>query len=69
MPFVVRLTHSAARDLGELCDYLDQHASQGTADLVLSRLEAASQETSRCRDPRIPGGLGQAVPRDLTGSR
>ena len=62
MPFVVRLTHSAARDLEELCDYLDQHGSQGDVDQVLSRMENMftdlAESSRRGQHPMGLSGLG-----------
>ena len=39
MPFLVQLTGDAARDLEEICDYIDQHDSPGRADHVLEQIE------------------------------
>ena len=41
MPFLVQLTGDAARDLEEICDYIDRHDSPGRADHVLERIEKA----------------------------
>lgn len=41
MPFSVQLTDDAARDLEEICDYIDQHDAPGRADYVLDRIEKA----------------------------
>ena len=41
MPFLVRLTDDAARDLEEICDYTARHDSPGSADPVLDRIEGA----------------------------
>jgi toxin ParE1/3/4 len=39
MSFSVLLTDDAARDLEDLCDYLDLHDVPGKADYVLEQLE------------------------------
>ncbi len=39
MPFLVQLTDDAARDLEEICDYIDQHDAPGRADHVLEQIE------------------------------
>ena len=39
MPFDVQLTNDAARDLEEICDYIDRHDSPASADYVLERIE------------------------------
>ena len=41
MPFLVQLTHDAARDLEEICDYIDQHDAPGRADRVLEQIDKA----------------------------
>ena len=41
MPFLVQLTGDAARDLEEICDYIDRHDSPGRADHVLKQIEKA----------------------------
>ena len=41
MSFLVRLTDDAARDLEEICDYIDRRDSPGRADRVLARIEKA----------------------------
>ena len=41
MPFLVRLTDDAARDLEEICDYIARHDSPGSADPVMDRIEGA----------------------------
>ena len=46
MPFLVQLTDDAARDLEEICDYIDQHDSPGRADHVLERIEKAFSSLS-----------------------
>ena len=62
MPVVVRLTHSAARDLEELCHYLDQHGSPGDADQVLTRIEKAFADLAEFpllgRRPAELSGIG-----------
>ena len=39
MPFEVLLTDDAARDLEEICDYIDRHDSPVRAYCVLERVE------------------------------
>jgi len=39
MPYQVKLTHDAARDLEEISHYIDRHASLARADHVLRRIE------------------------------
>ena len=39
MPFLVQLTDDAARDLEEICDYIEQHDAPGKADHVLEQIE------------------------------
>lgn len=46
MPFEVLLTDDAARDLEEICDYIDRHDSPARADYVLERIEEAFQGLS-----------------------
>ena len=46
MSFLVQLTDDAARDLEEICDYIDQHDSPGRADHVLERIEKAFSSLS-----------------------
>ena len=46
MVFGVVLTDDAARDLEEIYDYLDRHASPARADHVLERIEEAFQGLS-----------------------
>ena len=41
MSFEVLLTDDAARDLEEICDYIDCHDSPARADYVLERIEEA----------------------------
>ena len=41
MPFLVQLTDDAARDLEEICDYIEQHDAPGKADHVLEQIERA----------------------------
>jgi len=43
MSFHVQLTHDAARDLEEICDYIDRHDSPTRADYVLERIERTFQ--------------------------
>ena len=46
MPFEVLLTDDAARDLEEICGYIDRHDSPARADYVLERIEEAFQGLS-----------------------
>ena len=46
MPFEVLLTDDAARDLEEICDYIDRHDSPARADYVLERIEEVFQSLS-----------------------
>ena len=41
MPFRVQLTDDAARDLEEICDYIEEHDAPGKADHVLEQIELA----------------------------
>ena len=41
MPFLVQLTDDAARDVEEICDYIEQHDAPGKADHVLEQIERA----------------------------
>ena len=41
MSFRVQLTNDAARDLEEICDYIDRHDAPERADHVLDRIEKA----------------------------
>lgn len=56
MAFGVLLTDDAARDLEEICDYIDRHDSRARAVHVLDRIESAFQSLSehpqRGRHPR-----------------
>ena len=38
MPFSVQLTDDAARDLEDICDYLESHDTPGRAEHVLERI-------------------------------
>ena len=38
MPFWVQLTNDAARDLEEICDYIDRHDAPARADHVLEQI-------------------------------
>ncbi len=55
MPFLVRLSDDAARDLEEICNDIDRHDSPGRADDVLKRIEKAfsslSEQLQRGRHP------------------
>ena len=46
MSFLVQLTDDAARDLEEICDYIDRHDTPGRADYVLEQIEKAFQSLS-----------------------
>ena len=46
MPFRVQLTEDAARDLEEICEYIDRHDAPGRADYVLEQIEKAFQSLS-----------------------
>ena len=46
MPFLVQLTHDAARDLEEICDYIDRHDAPDRADHVLEQIEKAFHSLS-----------------------
>ena len=46
MPFLVQLTNDAARDLEEICDYIDRHDAPGRADHVLEQIEKAFHSLS-----------------------
>ena len=46
MPFLVRLTDDAARDLEEICDYTARHDSPGSADPAMDRIEGAFSSLS-----------------------
>ena len=43
MSFRVQLTGDAARDLEQICDYIDRHDSPARGDYVLERIEMAFQ--------------------------
>ena len=62
MPFRVRLTSGAERDLQEICRYLDRYAAVGHADHVLDRLEEAFEGLAefplRGRFPKELADLG-----------
>jgi len=47
MPFLVQLTDNAARDLEEICDYIEQHDAPGKADHVLEQIERAFSGLSK----------------------
>ena len=46
MPFLVQLTKDAARDLEEICDYIDRHDAPDRADHVLEQIEKAVHSLS-----------------------
>ena len=46
MPVEVLLTEDAARDLEEICDYIDRHDSPARAEYVLERIESTFQGLS-----------------------
>ncbi len=47
MPFLVQLTDDAARDLEEICDYIEQHDMPGKAEHVLQQIEQAFSSLSK----------------------
>ena len=47
MPFLVQLTDDAARDLEEICDYIEQHDAPNKADHVLEQIEQAFGSLSK----------------------
>ena len=47
MPFLVQLTDDAARDLEEICDYIEQHDAPGKADHVLEQIGQAFSSLSK----------------------
>ena len=46
MSFHVQLADDAARDLEEICDYIDRHDSPARGEFVLERIERALQGLS-----------------------
>ena len=46
MPFLVQLTDDAARDLEDICDYLNRHEAPGRADHVLEQIERSFSSLS-----------------------
>ena len=46
MPFLVQWTNDAARDLEEICDYIDRHDAPDRADHVLEQIEKAFHSLS-----------------------
>ena len=56
MSFHVQLVDDAARDLEEICDYIDRHDSRARGDYVLERIERAfrglSEHLHRGSHPR-----------------
>ena len=46
MSFPVQLTDDAARDLEEICDYIDRRDAPGRADHVLDQIEKAFSSLS-----------------------
>ena len=42
MPFRVQLTKDAARDLEEICDYIDRHDAPARSDHVLEQVGPAT---------------------------
>ena len=58
MPFLVQLTDDAARDLEEICDYIDQHEAPGRADHVLEKIDSSLGSLSEHpHRGRYPGEL------------
>ena len=51
MSFLVQVTDDAARDLEEICDYIEQHDALDKADHVLEQIELAFNSLSKhpCR--------------------
>ena len=47
MSFLVQLTDDAARDLEEICDYIDRNDAPGRANYVLDQIEKALQSLSK----------------------
>ena len=47
MPFRVQLTKDAARDLEEICDYIDRHDAPARSDHVLEQVEKAFHSLSK----------------------
>ena len=46
MAFLVQLTNDAARDLEEICDYIERHDEPGREDYVLEQIEKAFSSLS-----------------------
>ena len=46
MPFSVQLTDDAARDLEDICDYVESHDAPGRAEHVLERIEEVFESLS-----------------------
>ena len=83
MAFLVQLTNDAARDLEEICDYIDRHDEPGRADYVLEQIEKAfsslSEYSERGNYPAIElldigireyrEVFSQALPHHLSGDR
>lgn len=46
MPFSVQLTDDAARDLEDICNYVESHDTPGRAEHVLERIEEAFESLS-----------------------
>ncbi len=46
MSFRVHLTNDVARDVEEICDYIDRHEAPGRADCVLNQIEKVLQNLS-----------------------
>ena len=46
MPFPVQLTDDAARDLEDICDYVESHDTPGRAEHVLERIEEVFESLS-----------------------
>ena len=58
MLFLVQLTDDAARDLEDICDYIDRHEAPGRADHVLKQNRKVVQQPFRAPPPRkLPQGI------------
>ena len=69
MPFLVQLTNDAARDLEEICDYIDRHDAPDRADHVLEQIEKAfhslSEHPHRGNSPKELLDIGLREYREL----
>ncbi|MBM3271102.1 MAG: type II toxin-antitoxin system RelE/ParE family toxin [Candidatus Sericytochromatia bacterium] len=73
MPFQVRLTGAAARDLEETRDFAATHDSRGAALRVLAKIERAvaslAEFPERGKMPMELSGLGQSEYRETVAGR